>query len=55
MDPFTALVQLANTIAQIVLLSIESQPADVRAEYARQQLEAFKAWLAFLERFRPPS
>lgn len=53
MDPLTAALQLANTIAQIVLLSIEAQPPDVRAEYARLQLEDLKAWRAFLERVTP--
>jgi hypothetical protein len=36
-----------------VLLAIESQPAEVRAEYARLQLEDLKTWRAFLERFHP--
>jgi hypothetical protein len=51
MDPLTAALTLANTIAEIVKLSIEAMPADTRAEYARMQVEDLKAWRAFLERF----
>ncbi len=53
MDPLTAALQLANTVAQIILLSIESQPADVRAEYARLRLDDIKAWREFLDQFQP--
>lgn len=53
MDPLTAALQLANTIAEIVKLAIESQPPDVRAEFARQQLEDAKVWRALLESLRP--
>lgn len=49
MDPVTAALQLATTIAEIIKLAIESQPPDVRAEYARQQLEDAKIWRALLE------
>jgi len=52
MDPLTAALQLANTIAQIVKLAIEAQPMDVRAEYAKIQLEDLKAWRAFLDKFK---
>ncbi len=52
MDPLTAALQLANTIAEIVKLAIESQPADVRAELARLHLEEFRRWQTFLERLR---
>ena len=54
MDPLTAALLLANTIAKIVLLSIESQPPEVRAEFARLHLEQLQQWLKFLERFQPP-
>lgn len=53
MDPLTAGLQLANTIAQIVLLGMESQPPEVRAELARAQLDAWKAWVAFLNHLKP--
>ena len=53
MDPLTAAFTLANTIAQIVKLSIEAQPPDVRAEYAKMQLEALQKWMAFLDRLQP--
>jgi hypothetical protein len=49
MDPVTAALQLANTIASIVKLSIESQPPEVRAEYAKMQLEDLKKWREFVE------
>jgi len=53
MDPLTAALILANTIAEIVKMAIEAQPAETRAEYARVQLEDWKLWRAFLERLRP--
>lgn len=53
MDPITAALNLANTIAEIVKLSIESQPPEVRAEFARMQMEDMKRWREFLERFNP--
>lgn len=48
-DPLTAGLNLANTIAEIVKISIESQPEEVRAEYAKMQLEDFKKWRDFLD------
>ncbi len=54
MDPLTAALTLANTIAQIVLLSIQSQPPEVRAEYAKIQLENLQQWRAFLDKFKTP-
>jgi hypothetical protein len=54
MDPLTAALQLANTIAEIVRLAIEAQPPEVRAELAKLHLEQLRAWLTFLERFKPP-
>jgi hypothetical protein len=53
MDPLTAALQLANTIAQIVLLSIQAQPPEVRAEYAKAQLEDFRHWRTFLDKLKP--
>ncbi len=55
MDPLTAALQLANTIAQIVLLAIQSQPPEVRAAYAKAQLEDFTKWREFLDKFKPHS
>ena len=55
MDPLTAALQLANTIAQIVLLSIQSQPPEGRAAFAKAQLEDFQKWREFLDRFKPHS
>lgn len=55
MDPITAALILANTIAEIIKLAIEAQPLEVRAEYARVQLAEFEKWRTFLERFRLPS
>lgn len=52
MDPLTAALQLANTIAEIVKLSIEAQPPEVRAEFAKMQLEDFKRWRDFLDKFK---
>jgi hypothetical protein len=53
MDPLTAALVLANTIAEIVKSAIESQPPEVRAELARMQLEDVKAWRAFFEKLKP--
>jgi hypothetical protein len=53
MDPLIAALSLANTIAQIVLLSIQAQPPEVRAEYAKAQLEDFQRWREFLSHFLP--
>ena len=52
MDPLTAALVLANTIAEIVKLAIEAQPPEVRAAFAQQQLEDFQKWRAFLERLK---
>jgi hypothetical protein len=52
LDPLTAALELANTIAKIVLLAVESQPPEVRAEYARLQLEDLKRWREFLDKFK---
>lgn len=54
MDPLTAALILANTIAELIKLSIESQPAEVRAEFAKMQLEDFRKWRDFLDRFKIP-
>lgn len=54
MDPLTAALQLANTIAQIVLLAMENQPPDVRAELARMQFEDVKKWREFFDKFKLP-
>lgn len=51
MDPITAALTLANTIAEIIKLSIESQPPDVRAEFARQQAEDLKRWREVMEKW----
>jgi len=51
MDPLTAALQLANTVAEIVKLAIEGQPAEVKAELWRQYLEDAKAFRAFLKDF----
>lgn len=53
MDPITAALVLANTIAEIVKLSIEAQPPAVRAEYAKIQLEDFQKWRDFLQQLIP--
>jgi hypothetical protein len=53
MDPLTAALQLANTIAEIVKLTIEAQPPEVRAAYAKAQLEDFQKWRDFLSRLAP--
>lgn len=53
MDPLTAALELAKTIAEIVKLTIESQPPDVRAEIWRLYLEDMKAWRAFWQQLLP--
>ncbi len=53
MEPLTAALMLANTIAEIVKLTIEAQPPEVRAKYAEIQLADLLKWRAFLERLAP--
>ena len=53
MDPLTAALILANTVAEIVKLAMEGQPPEVRAEFARMHLEDMHKWRAFVERFSP--
>ena len=53
MDPLTQILVLANTIAEIVKLAMESQPPEVRAELWRQHLEDVKAWRAFWQGLIP--
>jgi hypothetical protein len=52
MDPLTAALVLANTIAEIVKQAIEAQPAEARAEFARMQVEDLQKWRAFLEKLK---
>jgi hypothetical protein len=54
MDPLTAALLLATEIAKLIHVAIESQPPDVRAEFAKMHLEDMQKWRAFLERFRLP-
>lgn len=53
MDPLTAALQLANTIAEIVKLTIEATPLETRATFATAQLEQLNKWHAFIDRLRP--
>jgi hypothetical protein len=53
MDPLTAGLQLANTIAHIILVTIQSQPKEVRAEYAKAQLEDFMAFRNWVQSLAP--
>jgi len=50
MDPLTAALNLATTVAQIVKLVIESQPPEVRAEFARIHLEDLKHWREVIDK-----
>ncbi len=50
MDPITAALVLANTIAEIIKLAIEATPIEIRAQFAREQLEGLKQLRALLER-----
>ena len=52
MDPFTAALLLANTIAEIVKLTIESTPPEVRAEQAKIHLEFLKRFLEFVQNLK---
>lgn len=54
MDPITAALQLANTIAEIIKLAIEAMPPETRAEYAKLQLEDLKQWREFLDKVTKP-
>lgn len=53
MDPLTAALNLANTVAEIILEAIKSQPPEVRAAFAVAQLEELKRWQAFLDKLAP--
>jgi hypothetical protein len=53
MDPITAALKLADTIAEIVKLAMESQPPEVRAELWRMHLEDMKAWRSFWQGLLP--
>jgi len=47
MDPITAALNLGSKIIDLMILSIQSQPPEVRAEYAKMQLEDMKKWREF--------
>jgi len=53
MDPLTAALELANTIAKIILISIESTPPEIRAEQARLNFEVLKKVLEFIDKLQP--
>lgn len=50
MDPLTAALNLAAKIVELIILTVEAQPLEVRAEYAKAQLEDFQKWRKFLEK-----
>lgn len=47
MDPVTAIFTFANTVAQIVLLGMQSQPADVKAKMWEDYMQDMEAWRGF--------
>lgn len=53
MDPFTAALELANTIAKIVLIVIESTPPEIRAEQAKLNFETVKKLLELVDKLQP--
>lgn len=50
MDPLTAALTLASDIVKLITVAIESQPPELRAEFAKAQLEGLKRWQDFLDR-----
>lgn len=52
MDPVTAALNLANTIAEIVKLTIDAMPADKRAEFATIQLQNLQQWQGLIDKLR---
>ncbi len=55
MDPLTAALNLANTVAQIILLAIQSQSPETRAAFSAAQMEHLARWQSFVDRFHPAS
>lgn len=49
-DPLSLSLELANTVAKIVLLTLESMPPEVRAERSRIDLENLKIFLALVDK-----
>lgn len=54
MDPLTAALNLANTIAELWRMHLESLPEEQRRELAKQAHEDLQAWRKFFERFKWP-
>jgi len=50
MDPLTAALLFGAELLKLIRLSIESQPPDVRAAHAREQLARLQAWDRLLDR-----
>lgn len=53
MTEFALALELANTIAKIILITIESTPPEIRAEQARQAWEVQKKVLELVEKLQP--
>lgn len=53
MDPLTAALELANTVAKIVLVIIESTPPEIRAEQAKMNFDTLKKLVDFIEKIQP--
>lgn len=50
MDPLTAALQLANTLAQIVLLAMEGQSPAVREKLWERHMTQLEKWDAFWDK-----
>ncbi len=53
MDPLTAGLQLANTIAQIVLMNLQAMTPDQRAQMVSENIKQLHDVVAFFERIIP--
>jgi hypothetical protein len=51
-DPLTLSLTLANTIAEVYKLQLESMDPVTRAEFVRLQFEDMKEWRAEIKAFR---
>ena len=53
MDPFTQIIMLCNTIAQIILLEMQSETPEMRAENAKRRHEMIQTLFEWLQKLSP--
>lgn len=52
-DPLTAALVLANTVAEIIKMMIEAQSPETRAKFAEMQMQDLQKWRDFLDKLAP--